>query len=104
MTQGKASTMFRVKRGLSLAVIAIGAAIMVSMSVSGASSTEKVLSLRECIDTALVNNPDMGMARQSLKKSESYVLSSYGNLLANLQMDFYAGHRYYGPSSVVIGD
>ncbi len=102
MTQGKASTMFRVKRGLSLAVIAIGAAIMVSMSVSGASSTEKVLSLRECIDTALVNNPDMGMARQSLKKSESYVLSSYGNLLPNLQMDFYAGHRYYGPSSVLI--
>ncbi len=104
MTQGKASTMFRVKRGLSLAVIAIGAAIMVSMSVSGASSTEKVLSLRECIDTALVNNPDMGMARQSLKKSESYVLSSYGNLLPNLQMDFYAGHRYYGPSSVLIDD
>ncbi len=96
--------MFRVKRGLSLAVIAIGAAIMVSMSVSGASSTEKVLSLRECIDTALVNNPDMGMARQSLKKSESYVLSSYGNLLPNLQMDFYAGHRYYGPSSVLIDD
>lgn len=96
--------MSRVKRGLSLAVIAVGAAIMVSMSVSGASSTEKVLSLRECIDTALVNNPDMGMARQSLKKSESYVLSSYGNLLPNLQMDFYAGHRYYGPSSVLIDD
>lgn len=96
--------MFRVKSGISLAVIAVGAAIMVSTAASGAFSAEKVLSLRACIDTALVNNPDMGMARQSLKKSESNVLNSYGNLLPNLQMDFYAGHRYYGPSSVLIDD
>jgi outer membrane protein len=104
MTQGKASTMFRVKRGFSLYVIAMSAAIMVSTAVTGAFSAERVLSLRECIDLALENNPDMGMARQSLKKSESNVLYGYGNLLPNLQVDFYAGHRYYGPSSVLIDD
>jgi outer membrane protein TolC len=91
-------------RGSLLSVIAVGVVIMVSTAVSGAFSAEKVLSLRECIDIALVNNPDMGMARQSLKKSESNVLASYGNLLPNLQVDFYAGHRYYGPSSVLIDD
>ncbi len=96
--------MFRVKRGLSLCAIAVGAAIMVSTGVTGAFSTERILSLRECIDLALENNPDMGMARQSLKKSESNVLASYGSLLPNLQVDFYAGHRYYGPSSVLIDD
>ncbi len=94
--------MFRAKRGISLSVIAVSAAIMVSTAASGAFSAERILSLRECIDTALVNNPDMGMARQSLKKSESNVLYGYGNLLPNLQIDFYAGHRYYGPSSVLI--
>ncbi len=96
--------MFRAKRGISLSVIAVGAAIMVSTAVSGGFSAERILSLRECIDIALVSNPDMGMARQSLKKSESNVLYGYGNLLPNLQLDFYAGHRYYGPSSVLIDE
>ncbi len=84
--------------------MAVSAAIMMSAGVSEAFSAERILSLRECVDIALVNNPDMGMARQSLKKSESNVLASYGNLLPNLQVDFYAGHRYYGPSSVLIDD
>ena len=96
--------MFRMTRGSLLSVIAVGVVIMVSTAVSGAFSAERVLSLRECIDIALVNNPDMGIARQSLKKSESNVLASYGSLLPNLQVDFYAGHRYYGPSSVLIDD
>ena len=96
--------MFRMTRGSLLSVIAVGVVIMVSTAVSGVFSAERVLSLRECIDIALVNNPDMGIARQSLKKSESNVLASYGNLLPNLQVDFYAGHRYYGPSSVLIDD
>ncbi|MCK4548697.1 MAG: TolC family protein [Candidatus Krumholzibacteria bacterium] len=94
--------MFRAKRVISLFAVAVGVAIMVSMMASVAFSADRILTLRECIEIALVNNPDMGMARQSLKKSESYVLNSYGNLLPNLQLDFYAGHRYYGPSSVLI--
>ncbi len=89
---------------MSLSVIAVSAVIMISTAVSGAFSAGRILSLRECIDIALVNNPDMGMARQSLKKSESNVLCGYGNLLPDLQLDFYAGHRYYGPSSVLIDD
>ena len=89
---------------MSLSAVAVGVAIMVSTAASVVFSAERVLSLRECIDIALVNNPDMGMARQSLKKSESNVLYGYGNLLPNLQFDFYAGHRYYGPSSVLIDD
>jgi outer membrane protein len=104
MTQGKASKMFRVKRVSSLAASAVSAAIIVSTAVSGAFSAGKVLSLRECIDIAVSNNPDMGMARQSLRKSESNVLYGYGTLLPNLQVDFYAGHRYYGPSSVLIDE
>jgi outer membrane protein TolC len=80
------------------------AAIIVAMTATGALSAGRTVSLRECIDIALENNPDMGMARQSLKKSESNVLASYGGLLPNLQLDFYAGHRYYGPSSVLIDD
>ncbi len=94
--------MFQAKRVISLPAVAVVAAIMVSMMASVAFSSGRILSLRECIEIALVNNPDMGMARESLKKSESYVLNSYGNLLPNLQLDFYAGHRYYGPSSVLI--
>jgi outer membrane protein TolC len=96
--------MFRIKRGSLLSVIAAGVVILISTAVSGAFSAETVVSLRECIDIALENNPDMGMARQSLRKSESNVLASYGNLLPNLQVDFTAGHRYYGPSSVLIDD
>jgi outer membrane protein TolC len=92
--------MFRIKRGISLLI----SAVILTTAVSGAFSATKVMSLRECIDIALVNNPDMGMARQSLKKSESNVLASYGSLLPNLDVDFYAGHRYYGPSSVLIDD
>jgi outer membrane protein TolC len=95
--------MFRASRWKSL-LAAAGAVIFVSITGSAAFSAAGILSLRECIDIALVNNPDMGMARQSLKKSESGVLSGYGNLLPNLQMDFYAGHRYYGPTSVFIDD
>ncbi len=95
--------MFRVRSGFSLS-LAVVVATVISSSLPGTSSAAKILSLRECIDTALANNPDMGMARESLRKSESRVLASYGSLLPNLQVDFYAGHRYYGPSSVLIDD
>lgn len=64
----------------------------------------RVLSLRECIDIAVANNPDMGVARQLLHKTESRVMQSYGNLLPGFTVDFYAGHRFYGPSSVLIDE
>jgi outer membrane protein TolC len=95
--------MFRISKGIKLYLIVFALAA-VTLSVPAAQAQKRVLSLRECIDTALVNNPDMGMARQSLMKTESNVLGRYGNLLPNLQVDFYAGHRYYGPSSVLIDD
>jgi outer membrane protein TolC len=46
----------------------------------------------------------MGVARQRFTKSESDVMASYGSLLPSLTLDFYAGHRYYGPSSVLIDE
>jgi outer membrane protein TolC len=83
-----------------------GAALAVSLALSGGAPAQaaRELSLRECIDIAITGNPDIGVARQRLKKSESDVMARYGSLLPDLSVDFYAGHRYYGPSSVLIDE
>ncbi|MBN2070863.1 MAG: TolC family protein [Candidatus Krumholzibacteriota bacterium] len=67
---------------------------------SSAASAQEVFSLDECIDLALKNNPDVHLARENLKKYESSVKYSYGNLLPNLSAAVSSGHVYYGPSSV----
>ncbi|MBN2184372.1 MAG: TolC family protein [Candidatus Krumholzibacteriota bacterium] len=63
-------------------------------------ASNEVLSLNECIEIALVNNPDIHVAKESVKKNDSSVKYSYGNLLPNLSAAVSSGHVYYGPSSV----
>lgn len=60
----------------------------------------EMLSLDECIDIALKGNPEIGIARENFNKSKSSLLYSYGSLLPRFSLDFYTGHRFYGPSSV----
>ncbi len=60
----------------------------------------KIFSLIDCIEIALKNNPEIGIAREGLKMSESGLLVSYGGLLPRFSLSFATGHRYYGPSSV----
>ncbi len=75
--------------------------LAVASAASGAGRLEaQVLSLEECIRTALKNNPDIHVAAQGVKKYESSLKYSYGNLLPNLSAGFSRGHVYYGPSSV----
>ncbi|UCF05765.1 MAG: TolC family protein [bacterium] len=59
-----------------------------------------VLSLDECIDIALKGNPEIGIAWESFNKSKSMLLLNYGRLMPRFTVDFYTGHRFYGPSSV----
>lgn len=60
----------------------------------------QVLSLEECIREALKNNPEIHVAAQGVKKGESSLKYSYGNLLPSLSAGFSRGHVFYGPSSV----
>lgn len=60
----------------------------------------EVLTLEECIKIALKNNPDVHIAEEGVKKSESNLKHNYGNLLPNLTASLSSGHVYFGPSSV----
>jgi outer membrane protein TolC len=92
------------KRSAVYAALIIGISVLVAAVPSGDACSARILSLRECVEIALANNPDVGMARQRLIQTESNVRYSYGSLLPNLRVDFFAGHRYYGPSSVLIDE
>jgi outer membrane protein len=83
-------------------VMAICAALLfISAFFPPLSASElKNLSLDECISTALAKNPEIAIAGESYRKSESGLLMSYGRLLPGFSMDFSTGHRFYGPSSV----
>jgi len=59
-----------------------------------------MLSLTDCIKIALKNNPQIGIAKENYRISESGLMRSYGQLLPRLSLDFYTGHRFYGPSSI----
>jgi len=70
------------------------------LSEGGNAENTGVLSLTDCIKIALKNNPQIGIARENYKKTESGLLRSYGYLLPRFTLDFYTGHRFYGPSSI----
>jgi len=75
--------------------------LILAISVVGTRASEVgTLSLEECINITLKNNPDIGISFQNIKKAESSLQANYGNLLPDFSMDFYTGHNYYGPSSV----
>ncbi|MBD3178658.1 MAG: hypothetical protein GF417_03125 [Candidatus Latescibacteria bacterium] len=61
---------------------------------------ENILSLDDCLEIALRNNPDIGISYQGIRKAESSLLESYGRLLPDFSLDFYTGHTFYGPSTV----
>lgn len=96
--------MIRENVPLRTAAVAAVLALALSAAPAGRADARRVLSLKECIDIAIANNPEIGIARENLGKSESYVRAGYGSLLPNVQMDFYVGHRYFGPSSVLIDE
>ena len=67
---------------------------------TSSSSAAEVLSLEDCIEIAIGNNPEIGIAEASLKNAESGLLQSYGQLLPNLSVSFTTGRAFYGPSSI----
>ncbi len=71
-----------------------------SVDVRCETATDGVLSLDECIEISLKNNPDIQVAIETVKKNNSSVKYNYGNLLPNLSTAISSGHVYYGPSSV----
>jgi outer membrane protein len=85
--------------GLIKALILIVPALALNLLSIGLCQAE-VLSLDECLNLALKNNPDVHLSAQNVKKSESNLRYSYGGLLPNLSTSFSKGHVYYGPSSV----
>jgi outer membrane protein len=87
----------RIMRGALIGVLAIVAGIA---GLPGAAAAGRVLSLDQCIEIARKNNPDIAIAVEGYRKSESNILMNYGRLLPGFNMDFYLGHTYYGPSSV----
>ncbi len=58
------------------------------------------MTLEECIDMALRNNPEVGIAEQGFRKSGENLLYNYGRILPQLSVDFSTGHRFYGPSTI----
>ncbi len=61
----------------------------------------EALTLKECIDIALRNNPDIGIAEEGLRNAESGLLADYGMLLPNFSISFQSGHAFFGPSSSI---
>jgi len=74
--------------------------ILGGISSAAESAEMDLLSLRDCLEIALRNNPDIGISYQGVKKAESALLQSYGRLLPDFSLDLYTGHRFYGPSTV----
>lgn len=85
---------------LSRVALFLIALIAVSVFIPANTLQAEVMSLEECIRTALKNNPDIHVAMQGVKKSQSGLKYSYGNLLPDLSANFSRGHVFYGPSSV----
>jgi outer membrane protein TolC len=60
----------------------------------------ETLSLEQCIAIAQKSNPEIAIAGEGYRKTESNLLMNYGKLLPGFNMNFYVGHAFYGPSSV----
>jgi outer membrane protein len=60
----------------------------------------EILSLEDCIEIAIRNNPEIGIAESGVKGAESGLLQSYGQLLPSLNVSFTTGRAFYGPSSI----
>lgn len=81
-------------------MILLFSALVASSPKTVSASRSEVLYLRDCIEISLTNNPDIGIGHEMIRKSESGLQASYGNLLPDFSLDFYTGHSFYGPSSV----
>jgi outer membrane protein len=76
--------------------------IFISLFVIGSSGQcqSMNMTMEECVDLALKNNPDVGIAEEGFRKAGDNLLYNYGRVLPQLSVDFYTGHRFYGPSTV----
>jgi outer membrane protein len=99
--RGKVHVMRESENRLTALGIAL-AALVLAASAQGAPGAPEgaVYSLDQCISIAQKNNPDIAIAGQSYRKTESSLLRSYGSLLPGFSLDFSTGHQFYGPSSV----
>jgi outer membrane protein len=82
------------------AAAALAVLVVCAPSHSPVAAERPVRSLDECIAIAQKNNPDIAIAGESYKKSESALLMNYGSLLPGFSLNFATGHQFYGPSSV----
>ncbi len=82
-------------------VFIIGASILAILFVAPlCASRSSVFSLEDCIAIALRNSPEIGVAREGVRREENSLLSSYGALLPNFSLYFSTGHAFFGPSSI----
>ncbi len=84
----------RLARGVLMGAFAIAAAW------PAARASAETLSLDQCIAIAQRSNPEIAIAGEGYRKTESNLLMNYGKLLPGFNMNFYLGHTFYGPSSV----
>jgi outer membrane protein len=74
--------------------------LMLLFAVSAEATETKTLSLEDCIDIALRNNPEIGVSKEGLERMESGLLQNYGQLLPSFAVSFSTGRAFYGPSSI----
>jgi outer membrane protein len=82
-------------RGTCLALFLV---LLFAVSLEAAGS--KMLSLEDCIGIALQKNPEIGMSRESLNRTENGLLQNYGQVLPSFAVSFTTGRAFYGPSSI----
>jgi len=71
--------------------------------VATAIGADQNLTLQECIQIALKNNPDIRLADKMLESAKVGVTGSYSSILPNVSFGTSATHQTQGPSEYVIG-
>jgi len=75
-------------------------ALAIAAAWPGSRASAETLSLDQCIAIAQKSNPEIAIAGEGYRKTESTLLMNYGRLLPGFNLNFYTGHTFYGPSSV----
>lgn len=93
------------KRRITVLLVFVGLVMLtLPPTVPLGASESGMLSLEECIAIALENNPEIGVAEELLNTEGSNLLSAYGGLLPNFNLQFALGHQFYGPTTVAVDE
>lgn len=64
----------------------------------------EVLDLEQCVNLALEASTDVGISRENLRQARGEVMRSYGGLMPDLGVNFWAGHAWAGPTTGIVID